>query len=116
MANAPDRYERFMVQDGMLKIDFEKDTRLPNAGTFVIQREDHTIGNLMKMQLHRDPDVTFAGYRIPHPLEYRMLIKLSTNGAKSPVVAGKEAITGLKYKIGNLNQQFSREAASFPGA
>lgn len=27
-------------------------------------------------QLHRDPEVTFAGYKIPHPLEYRMLIKV----------------------------------------
>ena len=28
-------------------------------------------------ELHRDPDVTFAGYQIPHPLEYQMLIKVN---------------------------------------
>lgn len=89
---------------------------MPNAGTFIIQREDHTIGNLVRMQLHKDPDVTFAGYRIPHPLEYRMLVKVSTNGSKSPVIAGKEAITSLKYQIGGLNQQFAREASRFPSS
>lgn len=67
-------------------------------------------------QLHRDPNVTFAGYRIPHPLEYQMLVKLSTNGSKTPVVAAKEAVTALKYEIGNLNQQFAQEATRFPHA
>lgn len=27
-------------------------------------------------QLHRDNRVNFAGYKVPHPLEYRMLIKV----------------------------------------
>ena len=109
MANAPDRYERFVVDSDQLKIDFEKDTRLPNAGTFVILREDHSIGNLMRTQLHRDETVTFAGYRIPHPLEAKLLVKLSTNGSKTPIVAAKDAITQLKFQISGLNQSFSRE-------
>jgi DNA-directed RNA polymerase II subunit RPB11 len=111
MANAPDRYERFMVDGSELKVDFEKDTRLPHAGTFVILREDHTLGNLMRTQLHKDADVTFAGYRIPHPLEHRLLVKLSTNGSKSPIVATKEAVTALKFQVGGLLQQFSKETA-----
>ena len=111
MANAPDRYERFVVDGDSLKIDFEKDTRLPNAGTFVILREDHSIGNLMRTQLHKDESVTFAGYRIPHPLESKLLVKLSTNGSKSPVVAAKDSITQLKYQISGLNQSFSRECS-----
>jgi DNA-directed RNA polymerase subunit L len=28
-------------------------------------------------QLHRDSSVVFAGYRIPHPLEYQMVIKVN---------------------------------------
>jgi DNA-directed RNA polymerase subunit L len=27
-------------------------------------------------QLHRDPDVLFAGYKAPHPLEYKILFKV----------------------------------------
>ena len=111
MANAPDRYERFVVDSDQLKIDFEKDTRLPNAGTFVILREDHSIGNLMRTQLHRDETVTFAGYRIPHPLEAKLLVTLSTNGSKTPIVAAQEPITQLKFQISGLNQSFSRECS-----
>ncbi len=104
-----DRYERFVVDSDSLKIDFEKDTRLPNAGTFVVLREDHSIGNLVRTQLHRDEAVTFAGYRIPHPLEAKLLVKLSTNGSKTPIAAAKDAITQLKFQISSLNQSFSRE-------
>eukprot|EP00891_Asterochloris_glomerata_P002196 jgi/Astpho2/2196/Aster-03186 len=80
-ANEPSRYEKFVVPDGVLKIEHVKDTKVEHAATFIIQREDHTVGNAVRMQLHRDPHVTFAGYKIPHPLEYRMLIKVQTDGA-----------------------------------
>lgn len=29
------------------RLTLEKDTKVPNAATVVIQREDHTIGNLL---------------------------------------------------------------------
>ena len=31
---------------------------------------------LLCRQLHRDSRVNFAGYKVPHPLEYRMLVKV----------------------------------------
>lgn len=74
--NAPDRYERFVVPDDLEKyfadlylytlfhptpfpehfwlfhacrIRFDKDPRVLNAGTFTVQREDHTLGNLVRV-------------------------------------------------------------------
>lgn len=90
--NAPDRYEKFVVPEGVNKyvsaayfsrtisclhvwehlkesvlkeiyaglnkgghcihncrIDYQRDTKQQNAGTFIIQREDHTVGNLLRM-------------------------------------------------------------------
>jgi hypothetical protein len=41
-------------------------------------QEDHTMGNLIRMQLHSDRFVVFAGYRIPHPLENKMVVKVRT--------------------------------------
>ncbi|XP_021728512.1 DNA-directed RNA polymerases II, IV and V subunit 11-like isoform X2 [Chenopodium quinoa] len=64
--NAPDRYERFVVPEGVKKV--------LNA-SFTIEREDHTIGNILRMQLHRDPNVLFAGYKLPHPLQYKILVR-----------------------------------------
>jgi len=31
------------------RISIEKDTKVTNAATFTIQREDHTVGNLVRM-------------------------------------------------------------------
>lgn len=31
------------------RISHEKDTKVPHAATFTIQREDHTVGNIVRM-------------------------------------------------------------------
>uniref|UniRef100_A0A0E0E810 DNA-directed RNA polymerase RBP11-like dimerisation domain-containing protein n=1 Tax=Oryza meridionalis TaxID=40149 RepID=A0A0E0E810_9ORYZ len=56
-------------------VSYERDTKIVNAGSFTIEREDHTIGNILRMQLHRDPNVLFAGYKLPHPLQYKILVR-----------------------------------------
>ncbi|PWA79743.1 DNA-directed RNA polymerase, RBP11-like protein [Artemisia annua] len=73
--NAPDRYERFVVPEGTKKVAYERDTKIINAASFTIEREDHTIGNIVRMQLHRDGNVLFAGYKLPHPLQYKIIVR-----------------------------------------
>ncbi|RZB93414.1 DNA-directed RNA polymerases II, IV and V subunit 11 [Glycine soja] len=75
--NAPDRYERFVVPEGTKKVSYERDTKIINAASFTIEREEHTIGNILRMQLHRDPNVLFAGYKLPHPLQYKIIVRVS---------------------------------------
>lgn len=38
-------------------------------------------------QLHRDGAISFAGYKIPHPLEYQMLIKVRASSNWAEVAA-----------------------------
>ncbi|KAL3142696.1 hypothetical protein ABBQ38_002998 [Trebouxia sp. C0009 RCD-2024] len=111
--NAPDRYEKFVVPEGLQKISHEKDTKVPHAATFTIQREDHTIGNIVRMQLHRDNRVNFAGYKVPHPLEYRMLIKVQTNGECEPKVAMQDALQDLQNEFGEIAASFAAETSRF---
>ena len=33
----------------LCRVVFKPDTKVANAGTFTIQREDHTVGNLVRM-------------------------------------------------------------------
>lgn len=109
--NAPDRYEKFVVPEGLQKISHEKDTKVPHAATFTIQREDHTIGNIVRMQLHRDNRVNFAGYKVPHPLEYRMLIKVQTNGECEPKAAMQDTLQDLSNEFGELATSFAAETS-----
>jgi DNA-directed RNA polymerase II subunit RPB11 len=67
--NTPERSACFILDDDEEKIEYAADTKVSNAGTFTFNKEDHTVGNLLRMQLLRDPQVKFAGYMHPHPLE-----------------------------------------------
>jgi DNA-directed RNA polymerase II subunit RPB11 len=46
--NAPQRYESFLLEEGQKKIEIEKDTKVPNAAVFTLNKEDHTLGNMIK--------------------------------------------------------------------
>ncbi|EEH60272.1 uncharacterized protein MICPUCDRAFT_50333 [Micromonas pusilla CCMP1545] len=81
--NQPSRAEKFVLPDGVRKLTFTRDTKVANAGTFVVQKEDHTLGNAVRMQLHRDPEVVFSGYQVPHPSDNRIVIKVRAASAQS---------------------------------
>lgn len=50
----------------------------PTCATFVIQDEDHTLGNATRHLLMGNPQVELAGYSVPHPLENKMHLRIQT--------------------------------------
>ena len=52
--NQPNRADRFVLPEGERKLSYERDTKVENAGTFVLQREDHTLGNVLRMCVWRE--------------------------------------------------------------
>ncbi|RDX97426.1 DNA-directed RNA polymerases II, IV and V subunit 11, partial [Mucuna pruriens] len=104
--NAPDRYERFVVPEGTKKVSYERDTKIINAASFTIEREEHTIGNILRMQLHRDPNVLFAGYKLPHPLQYKIIIRIHTTSQSSPMQAYNQSINDLDKELDHLKNAF----------
>uniref|UniRef100_A0A0D6R8Y1 DNA-directed RNA polymerase RBP11-like dimerisation domain-containing protein n=1 Tax=Araucaria cunninghamii TaxID=56994 RepID=A0A0D6R8Y1_ARACU len=111
--NAPDRSEKFVVPEGCKKVSYERDMKIMNAATFVIEREDHTVGNVVRMQLHRDPNVLFAGYKLPHPLQYKVILRIQTTSQSSPMQAYNLAIDDLDKELEYLKNQFEAEVGSF---
>lgn len=92
------------------KVTVEMDTKIPNAATVIIAKEGHTLGNLLRYQLLENPRVTFAGYKVPHPLKYEVHIKVQTTGMDYPPQhAVNDAIELLVGKFANLTGQFERE-------
>ena len=107
--NQPSRAEKFIVPAGMKKLSYSPDTKLPNAGEFVLMREDHTMGNLLRMELHNDPEVVFAGYQHRHPTDHRIIIKVHTSEKSNPVKAMKEAVGRLEQQVVSLREQWEME-------
>ncbi|KAI9012156.1 DNA-directed RNA polymerase [Phycomyces nitens] len=87
----------------------EVDTRIPNAATFRIEREDHTLANMLRAQLLKDPRVLFAGYKVPHPLEHNFLIKVQTVPGTAPGEALKDATSELISEINALKNKFDMD-------
>lgn len=107
--NQPDRYERFMLPEGKAKAEYQEDAKLQNTGSYEIQREDHTLGNLVRMHLLSNPAVVFAGYRIPHPLNPVMVARIQTDGSQSPVDAMVTSLNALKSQVIKMEEKVHSE-------
>ena len=59
--NAPDRMDALRLPEGMAKITITPDEKIVNAALFVVAREDHTVGNLMRMCVSKWPSL--GGHR-----------------------------------------------------
>jgi len=83
--NAPERSAAFLLDEdnGERKIEYTVDTKTTNAGMFKFNKEDHTVGNLLRMQLLRDPAARFAGYQHPHPLLNYINLRIQTNSSNT---------------------------------
>eukprot|EP00636_Phaeomonas_parva_P001801 CAMPEP_0118860430 /NCGR_PEP_ID=MMETSP1163-20130328/6281_1 /TAXON_ID=124430 /ORGANISM="Phaeomonas parva, Strain CCMP2877" /LENGTH=115 /DNA_ID=CAMNT_0006794117 /DNA_START=110 /DNA_END=457 /DNA_ORIENTATION=- len=112
--NAPDRSECWTSgYEDDEQVTYAKDTKIPNAGTFTILREDHTLGNLLRLELLRDPSVRFAGYIAPHPLEHRIKLRVQATDDKTPIVSVTQAIDHLTQQFDTLSKSFDNQALKF---
>ena len=57
-------------------------------------------------QLLKDPQVIFAGYKCPHPLEHKFVIRVQTTSDYSPQEAIRNAITDLICEMSLLDERF----------
>jgi len=120
MANAPDRYLTWRWEeevDESQRLSYERDSKKPNGGLFKLYKEDHTLGNLIRIQLLRDPVVRFAGYRIPHPLVFECHIRVETMDSKqTPINVFDSALADLQLETEVLTKNFERAVQDFEAA
>lgn len=104
--NAPPTFESFLLHESEKKIVKELDTKVPNAALFTINKEDHTLGNMIRNQLLKDPHVLFAGYKNPHPLEHKFVLRIQTTSDYSPQDAFMNAITDIISELSLFEERF----------
>ncbi|KAF7718386.1 Uncharacterized protein PECH_001017 [Penicillium ucsense] len=107
--NAPDRYEAILLAPGEQKIEVEVDTRLPSAAIFTFHKEDHTLANMLRSRLLKTAHVTFAAYKVPHPLTPNFILRVQTDGTVTPRDAVINACEALIKDLGILSRNFTRE-------
>lgn len=62
--------------------------------------------SLCLSQLLKDPNVLFAGYKVPHPLEHKFVIRIQTTADYSPQEAFMNAITDLLAELSLFEERF----------
>lgn len=65
-------------------------------------------------QLLKDPQVLFAGYKVPHPLEHKIIIRVQTTPDYSPQEAFTNAITDLISELSLLEERFRVSMRCWP--
>ena len=105
---------RFVDDGDETKLKYRPETKRANAGTFTLVKEDHTLGNLLRLQLLRDTSVRFAGYRMPHPLIFDAEVRVETMDSKvTPVNVFDAAIADLLLETERLATQWDEAVESF---
>ncbi|GAA5871064.1 hypothetical protein JCM3774_005101 [Rhodotorula dairenensis] len=110
MAALPNRHEIAPVSGDKVSI-------LPGAtegytqATFCILDEDHTLGNLLRWMLMKNPSVEFCGYSAPHPSEAKIHIRVQMYDGKSAVDAMNEALDNLEAMAGVILEKYNASLA-----
>lgn len=81
---------------------------------FIIQFEDHTLGNLfqtwMEDNLMNTGEITFVGYKVPHPLRDEMVLRVGVDDGKelSARIALAKAATALSQMFDGWRADWTR--------
>lgn len=84
-------------------------TGIPSSAIFTFNKEDHTLGNLLRSRLLQSSHVLFAGYKVPHPLVPKFQLRVQTDGEVTPKDAIIAACNDLVKDLGTLSREFTKE-------
>ena len=105
--NAPDASEHVYLGSGEKRVFVVKDTKIVNGAIFYFKKEDHTLGNALRMSLLRHKEVNFAGYRMPHPLQFVCEVKVQTASVNvKPLEVMISSLESLEAEFNQLENQF----------
>ncbi len=83
-----------------LVVEYEDDRK----AKYIIEGEDHTLGNLLEKTLAGIEGVTLAYYEVPHPLENSIVVLVNTDGSVRP----RDALRKALQRIISMNEEFRR--------
>jgi len=115
-SSGPERYLcwRWEDESEAVRMTYQPDSRKPNAATFILHKEDHTLGNLIRLQLLRDSNVRFAAYRMPHPLIFDTHIRVETMDSRNtPKNVFSASLDDLLLETEILDKEWDRAVSDF---
>ncbi|BFZ63472.1 DNA-directed RNA polymerase II core subunit [Saitoella coloradoensis] len=110
--NQPDRFETFYTEPDEIKLKIEPDSKLPYTVTVTFDKEDHTLGNMLRAELLQNEHVIFAGYKVNHPQLYNsFFLRVQMAEGYEPKDAIMSACTSLIVHLNDLKSRFQESWA-----
>ncbi len=97
-----------MEKDGCDFMEIEVRQHEKNKMEIVLVGEGHTFANLLRTMLKKDDHVTYAAYKVGHPLldKERPVLFIETDGKESPKDALVKAAQKIKEQVNELGGEF----------
>ncbi|CAA9990650.1 DNA-directed RNA polymerase 2, putative [Plasmodium knowlesi strain H] len=111
LSNKPENIDLLVLPPGEKKVSCEISEK-GDCNIFTIKLEDHTIGNLIKQALCQDPQVTFAAYRQPHPLQNTIEITIKPKGYAG-VKLLSDNVNSLLSDVSQLRETFKKKVQRY---
>ncbi|KYN96851.1 putative DNA-directed RNA polymerase 2 [Plasmodium gaboni] len=111
LSNKPETVDLLVLAPGEKKVTCTISDK-GDCNIFVIKLEDHTIGNLIKMQLCQDPKVLFAAYRQPHPLQNAIEITIKPKGYAG-VKLLSDNVNNILSQVATLKENFAKKIQKY---
>ncbi|XP_029655339.1 DNA-directed RNA polymerases I and III subunit rpc19-like [Octopus sinensis] len=84
------------------------------CATFIIQDEDHTLGNALTHVLSVQPGVEMYGYVMPHPSEREIHVNVQTKKDFSANDTFRKAVTDLRDIASVILERFDEAVEKMP--
>ncbi|KAI9103068.1 DNA-directed RNA polymerase I and III subunit Rpc19 [Phlyctochytrium arcticum] len=84
----------------------------PSCATFCMADEDHTLGNSLRFIIMKNEAVSFCGYTIPHPSEFKIHLRIQTDGTITAAQALDKGLDDLIATAEHIENLFSERVAA----
>jgi DNA-directed RNA polymerase I and III subunit RPAC2 len=81
--------------------------------TFTLKDEDHTMGNTIRYMLNKNPQVSLAGYSVPHPMETSVNVRVQTTGEVTATAAMRDALLDIISVCDHVHDTFGDAVDEF---
>ena len=81
--------------------------------TFTLKDEDHTMGNTIRYILNKNPQVSLAGYSVPHPMETSVNVRVQTTGEVTATAAMRDDLLDIISVCDHVHDTFGDAVDEF---
>lgn len=100
-------------EEGFDYITFTRSSGVMPGIDITINNENHTMGNIITGALNENPAIDFAGYKMPHPLQERIVFRITLrsddNKVEDAIAIFKDSVYKTILTISEMIQDWSKK-------